>query len=118
MTLTLITTNGKEVNMSKQPLSTQLLVEKNKSVELATEIVALKAKIAELEKKVESDKATKASYLEDKKKAEAEIEQVHQMLDCFPHPIARKSEGENSWDVVTRPAMTRLAAWLASRGEK
>lgn len=115
MTLQLVITNGKEINMSKQPLSTQLLVEQNKSVELATEIAVLKTKIVDLEKKAENEKNSTANHRDSAKKAEAEIEQIHQMLDSVPNPIARKSEGEASWDIVTRSSMTRLAAWLASR---
>ncbi len=114
--LELVTNNKGVKSMSKKPISTQLLEEQHKNAELLTQIDILKADIEKLKKNNESDKKTSTMWYEEKCKLEKEIEQIHQFLDAAPKSVARESEGENSYSTVKRTAMTRLAAWLASRG--
>lgn len=79
------------------------------------EIESLRKKIESLESTLKNECAHKNSYFNDKQKAEAEIEQVHALLDALPGSGPRKTEGENSWDQKTLATMTRLAAYLANR---
>ena len=72
-------------------------------------------KIAELEKKLESETSAKDTWYKMKNEADAMLEQIHQVLDAMPNAIARKSDAEESWNRVERSPVTRLAAWLASR---
>ena len=46
---------------------------------------------------------------------EAEIEQVHSLLDALPDSVARKVPSPNGYGEQEVRLMTRLAAWLATR---
>ena len=82
---------------------------------LSTQIKTATARIAELEKQLAYAKQVSEMYSKQASDAKGEIEQVHQVLDAVPNPIARESDGENSWERVKRSAVTRLAAWLSVR---
>ncbi len=53
---------------------------------------------------------------EQKAIVDAEIEQLHAVLDALPGAIGRETPtGDNSWEKRKNAAMTRLASWLAIR---
>lgn len=80
---------------------------------LAT-IAAQKVSTEELSKKLASSESYQKTYREGTEKAEAEIEQLHQVLDGMEGALARKSDAENSWERVDRSVLTRLCSWLAN----
>lgn len=82
---------------------------------LTTQLKNANAKIAELEKSLASEKASKDMYYKNERDAAGIIEQLHQFLDAVPNSVPRESDGENSWSRVKRDPVTRLAAWLAIR---
>ena len=69
------------------------------------------------------DKAMKAkdstiSYQQNRtREVEAELDQMHCLLDALPGALPRKSvpAGEAEWCARNNTAMTRLASWLAFR---
>jgi len=80
------------------------------------EIEALQSQIASLEGKLKTETTTKELYLKMMGEAQAEIEQVHCLLDALPGSANRKSDGEDTWSRKDLRTMTRLAAYLANRG--
>ncbi|HDR9199636.1 TPA: hypothetical protein QDB48_000922 [Burkholderia vietnamiensis] len=68
------------------------------------------ARIAELEKQLESEKNQAKWAREGRESAQSEVNQIHAFLDALPGAIAKK----NQETYVEHSAMTRLAAWLAT----
>ena len=79
---------------------------------VSTQLKAASAKIEELEKNLKQQKDYAAMYQKKAGEAEAEVEQIHQVLDAVPGSIARKAEDQPSYGPA-RSAVTRMAAWLA-----
>lgn len=77
---------------------------------LSTQLKAANARIVELEKKL-SDTERSVKYNSDRASAaDAEVNQVHAFLDAVPGSIPKEGEG-----YTKHSAMTRLAAWLATK---
>lgn len=81
-----------------------------KPLAASTQLKAAQAKIMELEKQLGDALKTREAQYAARSAAEAELEQLHQMLDAVPGPIPRRDEGT----YTDRKVITRLAAWLAS----
>jgi hypothetical protein len=75
------------------------------------EIASLKAKVAELEKKIKEGKDTSDMWYRQSQERQQEIDAVHGILDCLANAPARKCEDGYS----QRPLMARLAGYFASR---
>lgn len=82
----------------------------------STVIKGLQAQVTKLEAELKRETQAKDSFYKLKQDAEAEIEQVHALLDVLPGSAARKTDGVNSWEQKEITAMTRLASYLALRG--
>lgn len=87
-----------------------------KAPALSTQLKAQSAKIEELEKKLKQSEDSKNSYYRERGDLQAEIEQVHALLDVLPGAAGRKTEHEESYYRKDITAMTRLASYLAHRG--
>ena len=83
---------------------------------ISTQLKEAAKKIEGLEKDLKQQKDYVAMYQKKSADAEALVEQLHQVLDAVPNPIARKSDGEESWSRIERSPVTRMAAWLAGLG--
>jgi len=81
----------------------------------STLLKAAEARIVELEKKLASESSAKDSFYKQMQSAQAEVEQVHALLDSLPGSAPRKTEHEESWQRKDIATMTRLAAYLANR---
>lgn len=89
---------------------------------ITTQLKNANARIAELEKELEAakkdaatQKASSDSWYLKNNETEAELNQLHSLLDALPGCLPRKSQTEESWRNVEHAAMTRLASWLAVR---
>lgn len=94
----------------KPAISTQL---KNAKIE----IEEMKNTIADLEKKLEAETKNKDAHYKKTRELEAEIEQIHCILDNVPNPVSRKtgSDNDNSWERTELKLQTRFGAWLSVR---
>ena len=96
-----------------------------KQLAVSTQLKNAKAEIAELAKKLESEIKTHNSNKEtlernrkDTQLLEAELEQLHSLLDSFTGALPRETaEACQNWPYTKLKfnAMTRLASWLASK---
>jgi chromosome segregation ATPase len=83
-------------------------------------VASLKRQIAELDKQA-IDLASKLKqandmqnhYYKNQQEYQAEINDVHDLLDVLPNTIARRKDGDYSPE---HKLMTRLASFLANRG--
>lgn len=75
-------------------------------------IADLRRLVEELEKKLKSAEDSKKYYDNRATEAEAQINQIHDLLDAIPNTIPKR-DTEHYHD---RKVITRLAAWLATRG--
>jgi len=78
---------------------------------ISTQLKAAQTRIAELEKKLESAESTRKYISDRENKANEELNQLHAFIDALPGSIKRKNEET----YVEHGAMTRLAAWLATK---
>jgi septal ring factor EnvC (AmiA/AmiB activator) len=78
---------------------------------VSTQLKQAQARIAELEKKVESAERSQKYAQEARADAERELSQLHAFFDVLPGALPKKNEQT----YVDHSAMTRLAAWLASK---
>ncbi len=83
---------------------------------VSTQLKNALAKIEELEKKLKSVTDDKDRWYKMQTEKNEEIEQVHALLDALPGAAGRQSQAEEPWQRKTLSLMTRLAAYLASRG--
>jgi len=92
------------------------------------EVAALKAEaeavnesvstaINKANKEIEQAKSLQNIYMKQADEAKAEVETLHVVFDSLPGCIGRKTQGENSWDQKSIPAIARLCAFLASGGK-
>lgn len=88
---------------------------------ILADLQAAQAQVRELTEKCEKlDRAaTSASASEQAARnargvLEAELEQLHALLDALPGCLSRETQiGDSSWNTRKNAAMTRLASWLA-----
>lgn len=83
-----------------------------KNPAISTQLKAANAQIAELEKKLKAETSYKDVHYQERGKLESELEQLHSFFDSLPGSIPREIEGSYG---RKNSAMTRLAAWLATR---
>lgn len=88
---------------------------KPKQPALSTQVKTLTAQVAELEKKLAQEKASKDGQSQARQEKEAEIEQVHALLDALPGAAGRKTAHEEAYYRKDLSIMTRLASYLAAR---
>lgn len=83
------------------------------------ELVLTNAALTEQVSKLNTDllcaNKIKDSYYNANREFEEELEQLHGLLDGMEGAGGRKTEHEESYYRKDRKAMTRLAAWLASK---
>lgn len=93
-----------------------LLLEANAEIETLKNTVAQRdTRIAELDKKLESEKTSYSNKVKERNEIAAELEQVHLLIDALPVAVAREVEGKNSWDNKNLNVLTRLAVFMASK---
>lgn len=80
---------------------------------ISTQLKQAQARIAELEKSLATEKQYKEWASNGQKKSDEELDQVHSFFDALPGALPRKSDGE--YGSKPNSAMTRLAAWLATK---
>lgn len=100
--------------MPKVSLAERLVNSQMANEGLNLQVANLRSNVEKLEKEVANAKSSASTHYQGTQKLEAELEQIHQFLDAVPNPVARQSDDENNYSRVTRSAMTRLIAWLAS----
>lgn len=104
------------MSKAKKPTAVKQLKEVLARIsELEAKLADRDAEIVKLSKNLDNEKAAKDRWFAARQEADAEIEQVHILLDSMPNAIARHIEGEYGAKTIIKP-MTRLAAWLATRG--
>lgn len=84
-----------------------------RKIAVSTQLKNAQARIAELEKSVATEKQYRGWAEEAKKEPTAELEQVHAFFDALPGALPRKTG--DGYDATKYTAMTRLAAWLATK---
>lgn len=74
--------------------------------------------ISKLTKDMEQQKTYREMYSKQADEAKKELESIHSLLDVLPNALARKTvpPGKDEWQAVEHSLMTRLAAYLALRG--
>ena len=104
-------------------MATKLETAELKNEQLATQIASMQetavlrdAEIAKLATELKSAKASSDSWYKKMDEAKAEVDQVHLLLDAMSNPPARKGPANDYGQAVAFNLMTRLAAWLATRG--
>lgn len=75
-------------------------------------IAELRRQVDELEKKLKSTEESKNYYDRRALEAESQINQIHDILDAIPNTIPKRDPDHYQ----DRKVITRLAAWLATRG--
>ena len=88
---------------------------KPKQPALSTQVKTLTAQVAELEKKLAQETKYKEGHYVARQEKEAEVEQVHALLDALPGAAGRKTAHEEAYCRKDLSIMTRLAAYLAAR---
>lgn len=75
------------------------------------------AQIEKLQKELEQARSLQKTYNEQRVEAQAQVDQVHALIDALPGSVGRKVAGDqNAWPPdISLNVMTRLAAWLATR---
>lgn len=83
---------------------------------MSTLMKQFQLQVVKLEADLKKETQMKELHYKAKLDAEAEIEQVHALLDVLPGAAGRKTEHEDSWSRKDITAMTRLASYLVVRG--
>lgn len=105
------TTSTTPVNAPKRKRGPSVVTQlKNLRVEHA----AVQQEVTKLQKEAERAASTHAYVNKAKEVAEAELAQMHALLDALPNAIPRKPESADGY-VQPHPCSTRLSAWLAVR---
>ena len=90
---------------------------KQANAELIAANETLNKQVEQLTKQLESEKSYNKTRYETINKLEAEIEDVHSLLDSLPNAPKRVRERkENEYYEHKFSIIARLASWLASRG--
>jgi len=108
--MTDITLETKRKRMSKKKPAASTLLKAAQS-----EISDLKMQIEKLTKERDNEKSGQKTFYEKSARLEAELEQIHMLLDVLPGAAPRKSEDEDRWRQKEHTLMTRLASYLAAR---
>ena len=90
---------------------------KQANAELIAANETLSEQVKQLTKQIENEKSCAKLRYETINKLEAEIEDVHSLLDSLlnaPKRIRERKDGE--WQDYKYTIITRLASWLVSRG--
>jgi hypothetical protein len=90
---------------------------KQANAELIAANETLSEQVKQLTKQLESEKSCAKLRYEAINKLEAEVEDVHSLLDSLPNApkrIRERKDGE--WQDYKYTIITRLASWLVSRG--
>lgn len=75
----------------------------------------LRIKLDAKEKELATAKSTSDNWYKQLLQAQAEVDQVHHLLDALPNAPARKGAANEYGSAPTFAMMTRLAAWMAVR---
>lgn len=78
---------------------------------------SLTTQVSDLEKRLKLSEQAKDSFSKRLDEHAAEVEQVHALLDVLAGAPARTNESSPHWDKSVK-AMTRLAGYLATRGNQ
>lgn len=90
---------------------------KQANAELIAANEVLNEQVKQLTKQIESEKSSNKFRYETIAKLEAEIEDVHSLLDSLPNAPKRiRERKENEYYDYKFSIIARLASWLASRG--
>ena len=90
---------------------------KQANAELIAANETLSEQVKQLTKQLENEKSCAKSRYETINKLEAEIEDVHSLLDSLPNAPKRIRERKDwEWQDYKYTIISRLASWLASRG--
>ncbi len=81
---------------------------------LQTEVHQLKGEVEVLQKDVAREKSTSETWYKASQKHDAELEEVHALLDSLPAPIPRLMEN----GYTSRSLIARLASWFISNQVK
>jgi len=95
-------------------LSAQIIEAKEKLAALSKEKIVLLDRMSQLEKEVQQQKQYKETYQKQKEEADAEVAQIHQILNYLPNPVPIRGEDEYQ----DRSIVVRFAAWLGQQSSK
>jgi septal ring factor EnvC (AmiA/AmiB activator) len=84
---------------------------------LRIEHAAVQQKTTALQKELDTQKQRHEQTSRTLTEAQAELTQMHVLLDAMPDAIPRKPVDSDSW-TPAYPCSTRLAAWLAARSTR
>lgn len=82
---------------------------------LSTQLKAAQARIVELEKKLKDTTESKDRWYASMNEKQAEIDQVHSILDTIPAAPARQFESTTGYGPQQRTVIARLAGYFAVR---
>lgn len=86
-----------------------------KTPALSTQLKAAQQRIADTEKKLAEAVKSKEYHHGEWQKTNAELEQVHAILDAIPAAPARQFKPEDAYSPIERKTPARLAAYFAVR---
>lgn len=86
-----------------------------KQLAVSTQLKNALLRVSELEKKLENETKAKDRYYQERRELEAELEQVHAIMDAIPTAPARTFKPEESYSTIERKTPARLAAYFAVR---
>jgi hypothetical protein len=86
-----------------------------KQLATSTQLKNALQSVADLQKKLDDVTKTKDRYYTERQTVEAELEQVHAILDAIPAAPARTFKPEESYSTIERKTPARLAAFFAIR---
>jgi chromosome segregation ATPase len=86
-----------------------------KQLAVSTQLKNAQARVAELEKKLDTESKTKDSYYKRWQECSDELEQVHAVLDAIEKAPARKFTPKDGYSEMERKTPARLAAYFAVR---
>lgn len=102
---------------TKEKVISKKAILKQANYELIAANEVLNKQVEQLTKEVASEKSYNKTRYETINKLEAEIEDVHSLLDSLPNAPKRVRERkENEYYDYKFSVIARLASWLASRG--
>ena len=90
------------------------LTAKQKLAIVRQEFAEHKNVIEALEKKLVEANKSRDNYYNQLNSLQAQINEIHSMLDCLPHAPARQSSEADQWSRVTFSVPARIAGWIAN----
>jgi predicted nuclease with TOPRIM domain len=88
---------------------------KQKQLAVSTQLKNALQSIADLQKKLDETTKSKDRHYQERQTVEAELEQVHAILDAIPAAPARRFKPEDAYSEIERKTPARLAAFFAVR---